>query len=378
MLMYKGQIICIIIVMFIGAFCFSAIQKSTKSTKWFFVLLVASVIQLLLDIASVYTVNHLYTVSALLNRIVHSFFMGFLLLLFYIAYKYLEALIEEEMKDKIFKAKFSFIPLILAACGVCFLPLYYMETPKGNYSYGPAASMVYICIFIYILLIISIMCRHWKDIPMKKRKAIVIAILSELCVALYQLFIPTSLISGLGIILLVLGLYLTVENPDAILVKRLEQETKRADIANQAKTNFLANMSHEIRTPINAVLGMNEMILRESREKDVREYARDVSGAAKSLLSIINDILDITKIEAGKLQIIPVEYAFANMVHDVTNMISFKVKAKELAFLVEVDESIPVKLLGDDVRIRQILVNILNNAVKYTHEGRGCREIDSP
>lgn len=160
-----------------------------------------------------------------------------------------------------------------------------------------------------------------------------------------------------------------MENQDAVLVELLEKEKQRADIANQSKTNFLANMSHEIRTPINAVLGMNEMILRESKERTIKEYAKDVQGAAKSLLSIINDILDITKIEAGKITIIPTEYAFSSMIHDVTNMILFKAKAKELELEVDIDERIPSRMIGDDVRIRQILVNLLNNAVKYTHQG---------
>ena len=229
--------------------------------------------------------------------------------------------------------------------------------------------MVYVCVAIYVVLIGRLLFKHGKDIPMKKRKAVIIALLSELLVAIYQAIFPTSLISCLGITLQTLGYYLTVENPDALLVELLEEETKRADVANQAKTNFLANMSHEIRTPINAVLGMNEMILRECKERTIIEYAKDVQGAAKSLLSIINDILDISKIEAGKLTIMPVEYEFAGMIHDVRNMISFKAKAKELEFKVSIDEKIPRRLIGDDIRIRQILVNLLNNAVKYTHEG---------
>lgn len=368
-MMYKGQIICSIIIFVIGMFYFSSSRKKTESSKWFAVLLIVSIVQLQFDMLSCYTVNHLDSVSKSMNRIVHCFYMGFLLLLFYIAFKYLEVMIEEEIGDRITRIKYSAVPVVLANLGVVFLPLYYMETPKGNYSYGPAAYMVYINVTIYLLMIMRILLKYGKELPAKKRKAIIIAILSELVVAVYQTIVPTSLITCLGITLLDLGLYLTVENPDAILVELLKAETKRADVANQAKTNFLANMSHEIRTPINAVLGMNEMILRESKEPVIKEYARDVQGAAKSLLSIINDILDITKIEAGKLTILPVEYAFSSMIHDVTNMISFKAKAKGLEFKVDIDESIPCRLKGDDIRIRQILVNLLNNAIKYTHEG---------
>ncbi len=367
--MYKGQIICIIIIFVIGTLYFTSERKRTESFKWFSAFLITSFTQILFDIGSVYTVNHLESVSGFLNRLVHCFYMGLMLLLFYIVYKYLEVLIQEEKGENISKLKYSVVPLILAILGVIFLPLYYMETPKGNYSYGPAALMIYISVALYTLLIIRILIKHGKDIQDKKRKAIIIAILGETLVAIYQAIYPTALVTCLGIVLLNLGFYLTVENPDAVLVELLEEETRRADIANQAKTKFLANMSHEIRTPINAVLGMNEMILRESKESTIRDYAKDVSGAAKSLLSIINDILDITKIEAGKLTIMTEEYSFSSMIHDVTNMISFKAKAKNLEFKVNIDEKIPSRLQGDDVRIRQILVNLLNNAVKYTHEG---------
>ena len=183
------------------------------------------------------------------------------------------------------------------------------------------------------------------------------------------------MITSLGIVVLNLGIYLTTENPDALLVEQLEKEKNRADNANAAKTNFLANMSHEIRTPITAVLGMNELILRETKDSLVRQYAKNVEGAAKSLLSIINDILDITKIEAGKLSIISIEYDFSSVINDIITMISFKAKMKELKFQVIIDEEIPSKLLGDDIRLRQILVNLLNNAVKYTHEGTVTLEI---
>ena len=221
--------------------------------------------------------------------------MSLLLALFLIAYKYLEALIEEARGERIQRIKFAVIPVIIATFSLCFLPIKYVETPKGNYSHGPAVFGVYVGVALSIALIIRLLILHGKDIPKKKRIAIIIAMLSEAPVAIYQIIVPTSLISCLGIVLFIIGFYMTVENPDSRLVKLLEEETKRADVANQAKTNFLANMSHEIRTPINAVLGMNEMILRESKERNIKEYALDVQGAAKSLLSIINDILDITK-----------------------------------------------------------------------------------
>ena len=142
-----------------------------------------------------------------------------------------------------------------------------------------------------------------------------------------------------------------------------------AEKANQAKSDFLANMSHEIRTPINAVIGMNEMILRESQETNILEYANNIQGASQSLLALINDILDFSKIEAGKMQIVFGEYKLSNMIYDVSSMILVRSQKKKLEYTVEVDELIPSVLYGDEMRIRQILLNLLNNAIKYTKEG---------
>jgi len=144
---------------------------------------------------------------------------------------------------------------------------------------------------------------------------------------------------------------------------------QEAMAANEAKGKFLAHMSHEIRTPINAVLGMDEMILRESREQNIKEYAMDIYTAGQTLLSLINDILDFSKIESGKMEIVPVEYDISSLIHDLANMASQRAAEKKIQLIVEASQDIPSRLYGDDVRLRQILANLLTNAVKYTHEG---------
>ncbi len=151
--------------------------------------------------------------------------------------------------------------------------------------------------------------------------------------------------------------------------QELEKELEVAQKASEAKSSFLSNMSHEIRTPINAVLGMNEMILRESKEPQTIEYAQNVKSAGTSLLGIINDILDFSKIEAGKMDILPVEYHLSSTVNDLVNMISVKAQDKGLKLEVNVDEHIPNRLFGDEIRIKQCVTNVLTNAVKYTESG---------
>ena len=140
--------------------------------------------------------------------------------------------------------------------------------------------------------------------------------------------------------------------------------------ANQAKTEFLANMSHEIRTPINAIIGMNEMILRETEDKQVLEYANIAHSAASTLLVMVNEILDISKIEAGKLEIVNEEYDLASLIMDCYNMISEKVRQKDIVFKINSDETLPERLVGDIVRVRQVVINLLSNAVKYTDSGQ--------
>ena len=149
----------------------------------------------------------------------------------------------------------------------------------------------------------------------------------------------------------------------------LKLEKSAADSANKAKSNFLADMSHEIRTPINAILGMNEMILHESKENEILDYASNIKSAGTTLLSIINSILDFSKIEDGRMRLVPVEFDTVEMINGLVNSISERAKKKDLDFRIEIDESLPSKLMGDDVRISQIIMNLLTNAVKYTERG---------
>ena len=164
---------------------------------------------------------------------------------------------------------------------------------------------------------------------------------------------------------LITGLMLMQERAN----EKLRQSAEAAIAAGNAKTSFLAQMSHEIRTPINAVLGMNEMILRECSDSSIREYSSNIKSAGRTLLSLINSILDFSKIEDGKMEIISVEYDMASVLNDLVNAITPRAEAKGLTFNVNVDRSLPSVLFGDDVRIRQIIANLLTNAVKYTEKG---------
>ncbi|WP_276839527.1 ATP-binding protein [Anaerovibrio lipolyticus] len=171
------------------------------------------------------------------------------------------------------------------------------------------------------------------------------------------------------------------------LVEEIDEERKarealrdisdRAMAASEAKSAFLSNMSHEIRTPINAILGMNEMILREcSQDSPILSYAENIDAAGHTLLALVNDILDFSKIEAGKLEIIPAEYDLSSVLNDLVHMISYRAEEKGLEFSLEVAPEVPKRLWGDDIRLKQIIINLLTNAVKYTKDGSVVFSID--
>ena len=151
---------------------------------------------------------------------------------------------------------------------------------------------------------------------------------------------------------------------------KVEEGKRKAEMEAMVKSDFLATMSHEIRTPINAVLGMNQAILRDSTEENILNYASDVDGAGKMLLSIINDILDFSKIDSGKMDIVEAEYSLRGLVATCTNLIDKRAMDKGLTLVVDVDKDLPSKLYGDEVRIQQIVINLLSNAVKYTKKGQ--------
>jgi signal transduction histidine kinase/CheY-like chemotaxis protein len=158
--------------------------------------------------------------------------------------------------------------------------------------------------------------------------------------------------------------------------KSLADALRTQQSANEAKNNFLSSMSHEIRTPINAMLGFNEMILRESKDPEIIKYASNVNSSGKLLLGLVNDILDFSRIEAGKTEIIPVEYDLSSMINDLINTAHMRMKGKNLELKTNISTDIPCMLMGDEIRIKQCAMNVITNAIKYTNEGSVTITID--
>ena len=235
---------------------------------------------------------------------------------------------------------------------------------------------VYELYFLVYVTVLFIVCRKALD----KRARITSVSAFAIVIGSILLELQNTFGVGSGILFnyfgAVLGLfifYIGVETPDyqnlLHSMKELEEARRQADEASRFKSDFLANMSHEIRTPINGILGMNEMILREAEDPDILSYSKNIGSAGATLLGLVNDILDFSKIEAGKVEICPEHYDLAGMLSNLVNMAHARAEEKGLSLQTEFDSEMPRHLFGDEVRIKQVISNILINAVKYTEQG---------
>lgn len=367
--MIRMEMSCFMVIAFIAIIYFSAKRENNIIHKIFSCLMIVSMINLIFDGITIYTVNHMDTVSTWVNDLAHRFFIGTMIIFFYLVYRYIIAIVEEENKSSIQPLPLSKVLFALALGGVVFLPIKYLTTENEAYSYGPAPYMTYASIAVFLVLIIYTLIKYWKIIHPKKKLVITIVMFIEVIVSLYQAFNPMALLSGMGIMLINLSFYLMIENPDILLVKQVEYERQKADAANKSKSVFLSHMSHEIRTPMNSVIGMADVLLRTKLDDEQREYLKHIKVSGNALLSIINDILDLSKIEAGKMELVERVYDVYSELDNIKVIIENRIGEKPIKLVFDIDDKLPQILYGDDIRVRQVIINLLNNAVKFTDEG---------
>ena len=251
--------------------------------------------------------------------------------------------------------------------------LFYFDQ-NGNYCHGILYLSVYIMPYIFFLMSACFMFMAFPQFNINQRVCIIMFLIVSASGGVLQLiWFPDVLLNVFTISLGITIVLFSLETPEYHQLKEtmveLEDAKEKAQKENASKSQFLANMSHEIRTPINAILGMNEMILRESEENSIQEYAQNIQSASEALLSIVNEILDFSKVASGKMELVPVEYDVAALIRDCSTIVETRAAGKDLRLEVSCDESTPSKLCGDATRIRQIISNLLTNAVKYTPSG---------
>ena len=244
---------------------------------------------------------------------------------------------------------------------------------NGEYIHGKIYYIAYIISLAIVFHMLYVVLRNRSDRPGAISNIILLFLFLPTIFTVIQMIFGNVLLIAFGEAFSSLIMLFALETPDyrklMKTMKELEVAREEANIANRTKSDFLASMSHEIRTPINGILGMNTMILRDSSDPQIVEYAENIRIAGNGLLSIINDILDLTKIESGKMELFPGRYELFQLMNDCYQMNRMRASEKGIAFTVENDPDMPAEYYGDVVRIRQIINNLLSNGIKYTEEG---------
>ena len=343
-----------------------ASESNRRYRQWVTWILICEI----MDVAACLVMEQYHELPAMVSMLANTAYFMSTAGLFYSFCKYLHTFVVNRFSDYYMKIMNVLCVAYLALMVVnIFTGWVFWFDDNGVYTHGPVFFTVYllqgIAEFMSILLILS----YRKSMERRQLMAMWLFIAIVLSGFLLQgVFFQDTILIEYMFSLAAFTMLFIIETPDYVkladALEEVEQQKKRADVANQAKSNFLANMSHEIRTPMNAIIGMDEMILRETKDSKVRKHALDIRSAGNTLLSIINDILDLSKIESGKMELVPVEYDFASVLNDIVNMTMKKAQEKGLYYHLEVDENIPCTLYGDEIRIRQIILNITNNAIK--------------
>ena len=351
-------------------------RDTARHSTVFRLLVLMLIIAAFLDILTAILIDNQSLVPIPLNKALNAIYFAifplcaYFFLLYILSYRRLQEKVSKTITVLSTGSYVIFLILSLVNLKVGFI----FTFKNGYYEHGPLVLIVQFYALTMMLIAFVILLTMKKRFT--RRQFYPLALYSPLIMigSVAQTFvIPNVLLIYFLAHVGAFIIYLFLETPDYQKLQKtlvaLSEAEREAAKANNAKSEFLSQMSHEIRTPINAVLGMNEMIIREATEPAIRHYAEDVKAAGSSLLSLVNDILDFSKIEAGKLSLIPENYHLSSLIYDLMVITRSSAESKGLELNVLVDNELPEDLSGDDTRIRQVILNLLTNAVKYTNEG---------
>lgn len=354
-------------------------KLNTLENRIYIALVVDVMITLLVDMASVYVAiidkgNFLVNPLCKLYLVmIVSWIMLFTYYVFLISSKRNEGhvTIQDDSNYHYFmKVFFIFLCCFMIATLIIWIvPLYVYSDGKLMYTYGPGATISYSVAGVCILFWIINVFMNYRRMGSKKYLPVfAFIVLATIAIIIQSTWPNILLVTSVSAFITCLTFF-TIENPDIKMIEQLNLAKEQAEKANRAKTDFLSNMSHEIRTPLNAIVGFSQALMEEDIPAQSKEEVSDILMSSNNLLEIVNGILDISKIEANKLEIVNTEYNSYRLMKDIQSLINARIGDKPLELRTYIDSSMPPVLYGDYVRIKQIIINLLTNAVKYTQKG---------
>ena len=362
----------IFVLMFI-IFYFSKERLNTLDTKMYSYILVTNIIGIMIDVFG-YFIFKIYGSESFISIMVSKFYLVYYFLWAYFFLLYIFVISFREKSEYLLQKKFTKTIIILTSLFICLIilimPIQITYEDNVAYSSGLSVNMVYGLCFIMVGIMLYCLLRNLKKISTKEYiPLLTFMVLSTFCMIIQKTYPEITLMLMCHSIVTSL-MYFTIENPDVKMVKELEVAKNEAEKANHAKSEFLSSMSHELRTPLNAIVCFSELLeSKEGLDSESKDFARDIVSASHNLLDLVNGVLDISKIEAGKMELINKEYNSFELFNSLSTMVIPRIGDKPIDFKTVIASDIPPVLKGDTGKLKQIILNLLTNAVKYTDKG---------